>query len=139
MLLLCTLSTIIQIYIFLTFVSDVESVPFSALDLTSASLASAFQSFMLGAGYPTNVPHYTRSFPMPTRLTSHGVINTAGKKVWREDGPTGGKCLWELHGVWGWDLNKKEGVVLRENYFVKDPNNGKKVSGQFHNILKGLD
>ena len=89
---------------------------------------------MLGAGYPTSVPHYTRSFPMPTRFTSNCVINPAGRKAWREDGPTGGRCLWELHGVWGWDLNKQEGIVLRENYFVKDPNNGKKVGDQFHNM-----
>lgn len=64
---------------------------------------------------------------MPTRLTSHEVLNTSGRKVWREDGPTQGRCLWEMHGVWGWDTNKKEGVVLRENYFVKDPMSNKKV------------
>lgn len=32
-----------------------------------------------------------------------------------------------MHGVWGYDTNKKEGVVLRENYFVKNPETGKKV------------
>jgi hypothetical protein len=32
-----------------------------------------------------------------------------------------------MHGVWGWDLKKDEGVVLRENYFVKDPMTGRKV------------
>jgi hypothetical protein len=82
---------------------------------------------MLGAGYPTSVPHWTRSFPVPTRLTSHSVLNSTGRKAWREDGPTEGKCLWEMHGVWGWDLNKNQGVVLRENYFVKDPMTGRKV------------
>jgi hypothetical protein len=82
---------------------------------------------MLGSGHPTLVPHWTRSFPMPTRLTSHSVLNPAGRKAWREDGPTEGKCLWEMHAVWGWDLKKDEGVVLRENYFVKDPMTGRKV------------
>jgi hypothetical protein len=90
--------------------------------------ASALQSFMLGAGIPTSVPCWTRSFPMPTRLTSHATLNPLGRKAWRIDGPTEGKCLWEMHGVWGWDLDKKEGIVLRENYFVKHPQDGHKVS-----------
>ena len=92
-----------------------------------AQLATAFQSFMLGAGHPTAVGHWTRSFPMPTRLTSQRVINTAGQKAWRDDGPTMGKCLWEFHGVWGWDERKQEGVVLRESYFKQDPQSGRKV------------
>ena len=50
-----------------------------------------------------------------------------GRKAWRKDGPTNGKCVWEMHGVWGYDVLKKEGVVLRENYFVKHPMTGKKV------------
>ena len=89
--------------------------------------ANPIQSFTLGAGHPTKVGHWTRSFPMPTRLTSYEVLNKAGKKVWRDDGPTDGKCLWEMHGVWGWDRNKKEGIVLRENYFKRHPITGKDV------------
>lgn len=38
---------------------------------------------MLGAGYPTLVPHWTRSFPMPTRLTSRNMRNIKGRKVSR--------------------------------------------------------
>lgn len=83
---------------------------------------------MLGAGHPTSVPHWTRSFPVPTRLTSHSILNTVGRKAWHQYGPTEGKCLWEMHGVWGWDSNKNEGVVLRENYFVRDPMTGRKVT-----------
>ena len=30
--------------------------------------------------------------------------------------------------MWGYDVLKKEGVVLRENYFVKHPMTGKKVN-----------
>ena len=82
---------------------------------------------MLGSGYPTLVAHWTRSFPFPTRHTSHSVLNSASRKAWRSDGPTQGICVWEMHDVWGWDKNKKEGVVLRENYFVKDPRTGRKV------------
>jgi hypothetical protein len=65
---------------------------------------------------------------MPTSLTSHRVLNPGGRKAWRADGPTGGRCLWEMHEVWGWDDGKKKGVVLRENYFVKHPMTGQKVS-----------
>jgi hypothetical protein len=83
---------------------------------------------MLGSGHPTSVPIWTRSFPLPTRLTSHGILNPLGRKVWLPNGPTGGKCVWEMHGVWGWDVNKNDGVVLRENYFVKHPFEGRKVS-----------
>ena len=89
--------------------------------------ASAFQSFMLASGYPTSVGFWTRTFPFPTRRTAYNVLNPMGRKAWRKDGPTNGKCVWEMHGVWGYDLLKKEGVVLRENYFVKHPMTGKKV------------
>jgi hypothetical protein len=109
-----------------TFVSGRISLSVSASNLPF--VASAFQSFLLGSGHPTRVPFWSRSFPVPTRLTSYGILNSIGRKAWLSDGPTQGKCLWELHGVWGWDLNKNEGVVLRENYFVKHPTTGKKVS-----------
>ena len=65
---------------------------------------------------------------MPTRLASQKVLNTARQKAWLEDGPTQGRCLWEMHGVWGYDVQKKAGVVLRENYFVRDPMTNKPVS-----------
>jgi hypothetical protein len=54
------------------------------------SLASALAGFTLGAGHPTSVPFYSRSFPMPTKLTHHVTVNEKGRKVWRDDGPTGG-------------------------------------------------
>ena len=89
--------------------------------------ASPLHSFALGAGHPQNVPHYTRSFPMPTKLTSYELLNTEEINVWRADGPTGGQCLWEVHGVWGWDKHKKEAVALRESYFEKHPMTDKNV------------
>ncbi|PFH50868.1 glycoside hydrolase family 5 protein [Amanita thiersii Skay4041] len=97
------------------------------VDLHLSHIPSAFQSFQLGAGHPTLVPTWTRSFPMPTSRTSQTLLNTEGRKSWRTDGPTGGECLWEMHGVWGWDIKKKEAVVLRENYFVKHPLTNKKI------------
>ncbi|OBZ77054.1 hypothetical protein A0H81_02987 [Grifola frondosa] len=71
-------------------------------DLHLAHVPTAFQSFML-------------------------MLNTARQRAWREDGPTQGRCLWEMHGVWGWDEKKDEGVVLRESYFKKHPMTGRKV------------
>ncbi|KAK0458583.1 glycoside hydrolase [Desarmillaria tabescens] len=96
-------------------------------DLHLAHMPTAFESFQLGSGHPTEVAVYTRSFPMPTRKTSSAILNTEGEKVWRPDGPSQGQCIWEMHGVWGWDVNKKEGVILRENYFVKHPMTGQKI------------
>ncbi|EIN14712.1 glycoside hydrolase [Punctularia strigosozonata HHB-11173 SS5] len=96
-------------------------------DLHLSHVPSAMQSFLLGSGHPTRVGHWTRSFPMPTRLTGSEVLNPHGKTCWRADGPTSGQCIWEMHGVWGWDKRKDEGVVLRESYFVKHPMTGKKV------------
>ncbi|RDB17369.1 hypothetical protein Hypma_001831 [Hypsizygus marmoreus] len=96
-------------------------------DLHLAEMPTAFQSFQLGAGHPTEVAVYTRSFPMPTRHTTHSVLNRDKRVVWRSDGPTQGKCIWQIHDVWGWDQNKNEAVVLRETYFSKHPKTGKKV------------
>ena len=64
---------------------------------------------------------------MPTKLTSYELLNSEEINVWREDGPTGGQCLWEMHGVWGWDKRKNEAVALREHYFQKHPMTDKKV------------
>ncbi|KIK98867.1 glycoside hydrolase family 5 protein [Paxillus rubicundulus Ve08.2h10] len=96
-------------------------------DLHLSYVPSAFESFMLGSGYPTLVSHWTRSFPMPTRLTSRSVLNPDNRSAWRPDGPTQGKCIWEMQGVWAWDKVKNEGVILRENYFGKHPGTGRKI------------
>ncbi|KAJ3764474.1 glycoside hydrolase family 5 protein [Lentinula raphanica] len=96
-------------------------------DLHLSAVPSAFESFQLGAGHPTEVSVWTRSYPMPTRKTGSAVLNMEMRKVWKEDGPTKGQCLWEMHGVWGWDKNKNTAIVLRENYFKKHPTTGKKI------------
>ncbi|KAF9554990.1 cytoplasmic protein [Agrocybe pediades] len=97
-------------------------------DLHLSHIPSAFQSFQLGAGHPTLVPTYTRSFPMPTKHTSYTMLNTAGVKAWRPDGPTKGRCLWEYHDVWRWDKASNKAVILRENYFRKHPDTGEKMN-----------
>jgi len=62
---------------------------------------------------------------MPTRCNE--LLNPQGCKAWREDGPTGGRALWEMHGVWEWDSTKHAGTVLSETYFVNDLVTGRKV------------
>ncbi|KAG6846502.1 hypothetical protein H0H93_013557, partial [Arthromyces matolae] len=98
-------------------------------DLHFSYMPTAFESFQLGAGHPTSVAVYTRSFPLPTRQTSTAILNPHGRSAWRPDGPSGGKCIWELHDVWGWDRTRDEPVLLRENYFVKNPATGSKMDG----------
>ena len=89
--------------------------------------ASAFQSFQLGAGHPTLVSTWTRSYIMPTKRTSYTLLNTTKTKAWRPDGPTQGRCLWEYHDVWRWNTMTDQAVVLRENYFSRHPDTGKKI------------
>ncbi|KAE9405555.1 glycoside hydrolase family 5 protein [Gymnopus androsaceus JB14] len=96
-------------------------------DLHLSAVPTAFESFQLGAGHPTEVAVWTRSFPKPTRKTGRVVLNLNKRNVWKEHGPTKGQCLWEMHGVWGWDKNKNEAIVLRESYFGKHPMSGKKI------------
>ncbi|PPQ65139.1 hypothetical protein CVT24_003229 [Panaeolus cyanescens] len=96
-------------------------------DLHLSHVPSAFQSFQLGAGHPTLVSTWTRSFPMPTRHTSTTLLNTAKVKAWRQDGPTSGRCLWEYHDVWRWSNKSNKAVSLREHYFSVHPDTGKQV------------
>ncbi|KAG6816119.1 hypothetical protein H0H93_008506 [Arthromyces matolae] len=49
------------------------------------------------------------------------------RSAWHPDGPSGGKCIWELHDIWGWNRTRYEPVLLRENYFIKNPATGSKV------------
>ena len=58
---------------------------------------------------------------MPTKCTGQQLLNPQGRKAWREDGPTRGQDLWEMHGVWVRDSAKNTGAVLHEKYFVSDP------------------
>ncbi|EKM78270.1 hypothetical protein AGABI1DRAFT_75777, partial [Agaricus bisporus var. burnettii JB137-S8] len=96
-------------------------------ELHLSHIPSTIESFQLGAGHPTLVRGWTRSWPMPSRQTKQTILNEGKKRAWKEDGPTKGQCLWEMHGVWGWCKTKNQAVVLRENYFLKHPVSGKKV------------
>ncbi|KAG9124154.1 hypothetical protein FRC07_012642 [Ceratobasidium sp. 392] len=94
-------------------------------DLHLHDTPNALQSFALGAGHAVPIPHYVRSWPFPTRIGKTVLRNRKGTTAWREDGPTKGQCIWEMHGVWGWDKKKNEGVPLRESYFKNHPQTGR--------------
>ncbi|EKM57344.1 glycoside hydrolase family 5 protein [Phanerochaete carnosa HHB-10118-sp] len=96
-------------------------------DLHLGPVPTPLQSFTLGAGHPTEVGVWTRSFLIPTRRTSQVILNKADRKIWYHDGPTGERCIWEMLGIWGWDCNKKEGIVPRENHFKKHSMTNAKV------------
>ena len=74
------------------------------------------------------VAKWTRSFPMPTKLTHHTLLNPKGVMAWKTDGPTQGRCVWDYHDVWRWSKAEDKAVVLRENYFRLCPESGKEVS-----------
>lgn len=93
--------------------------------------ASAFESFQLGAGHPTMVGTWMRSFPVPTKLTHYTLLNKKGVKAWAPDGPTQGRCIWEYHDLWRWSSTTDKPVILRENYFKRHPDTGKEVSHLF--------
>jgi DNA polymerase family A len=65
---------------------------------------------------------------MPTKHAGQTLLNPQGRKAWRENGPTGGQDLWEMHGVWEWDSTKNSAAVPREDYFVNYPATGRKVA-----------
>ena len=64
---------------------------------------------------------------MPTKHTAHTLLNASKTKVWRPDGPTQGRCIWEYHDVWRWSDASNKAVALRENYFRQNPETGGKV------------
>jgi hypothetical protein len=66
------------------------------------------------------VPHYTRSFPFPTKISKHVTANTKSTSAWTTS------CPWEEAGVWRWSDQKKCAVGLQEDYFTKDAQ-GRKI------------
>ena len=64
---------------------------------------------------------------MPTKLTSYTILNTKKVKAWHPDGPMQGRCLWEYHDVWHWNIETNQAVILHEDYFSKHPDAGKKL------------
>ena len=70
---------------------------------------------------------WSRSFPLPTRISHYTLLNENGVKAWAPDGPTQGRCIWEYHDVWRWSKATDKPVILRESYFRQHPDTGKKV------------
>jgi len=84
---------------------------------------SAFQSFTLGDGIPTEIEVWIRSWPYPTRKHSTRVVNTECESAWLNRRP----CVWRQHGVWDVDEATKNPVLLQKEYFTKDPKTGNPV------------
>lgn len=59
-------------------------------------MPNALQSMRLAAGIPQEVPHYTQSWPVPSRHTSTSSVNPNGICAWLK----GRKDIWLEHGVY---------------------------------------
>lgn len=75
------------------------------------------------------VPLYTRSFPWPTRLSKHVLVNPDGVVAWSKGEKSNHRdlCPFEKEGVWRWSDVKNKAVALQEDYFSKD-RSGQKVN-----------
>lgn len=94
-------------------------------DLHLGPFPTPLQSFSSGAGHPTRVSNWVRTFPWPTRRSGSTLLNPSGVSVWRADGPTKGECPWEREGVWRWSAQKGRAVPLQSDYFAKDRDGNK--------------
>lgn len=91
-------------------------------DLHLGQFPSPLQSFSLGAGHPTKIPNYVRSFPFPTRKSGTVLANPTSTSAWKNT-----QCIWEKEGVWRWSDQRKEGIALQDDYFSKNKD-GKPVN-----------
>lgn len=89
-------------------------------DLHLGQFPTPLEGMAMGAGHPTEVATYVRSWPHPTRVSHREMGNTDGISAWAKSGPLGGRCLWEAEGVWSWSAEKKRPIALQEDYFAKD-------------------
>ena len=72
---------------------------------------TAFQSILLGAGFPQDVGVWEQRFSGP-KLLERRRINPQGVRVWRE----GCECIWRAHGVWDIAADGQP-RLLRPGYF----------------------
>jgi hypothetical protein len=105
-------------------------------DLHIGFFPSLIQSLALGSGYPQRVPYYVKSWPWPTRQSHQALLDPKGRSAWLTadrtspviDRPRGmGKCVWHTHGVWDWDEQKKQPIVLQGDYFDHDHRAGREA------------
>lgn len=105
-------------------------------DLHIGLFPSFIQSLALGSGYPQKVPYYVKSWPWPTRQSHQTLLDPMGRSAWLKaagakpvvDQPRGmGKCVWHNHGVWDWDEQKKQPVILQRDYFDHDHRAGREA------------
>ena len=73
---------------------------------------------------------YVKSWPFPTRVSHHSIVDPLGTSCWFSDAMDGGmgQCIWRAHGAWEWDRQKEQPVILCDDFFERDPRPGKEHS-----------
>jgi hypothetical protein len=94
-------------------------------DLHIGFYPGLLQSLALGSGFSQAVPFYVKSWPFPSRQTHKSIVDPLGKSAWLKDSILG-QCIWRAHGAWEWDTEKKEPVILRQDFFTRDPRPGQR-------------
>ena len=102
-------------------------------DLHIGHCPSLAQSLALGSGHAQKVDYYVKSWPFPTRVSHRSLIDPHGRSIWlspekQTSDKTSrglGQCVWQAHGVWVWDGQKKAAVILEDDYFNLDHRPGR--------------
>jgi hypothetical protein len=92
-------------------------------DLHIGFFPSLLQSLALGSGFKQAVPFYVKSWPFPSRQSHKSIVDPLSKSAWLKDSMLG-QCVWRAHGAWEWNTEKKEPVILRQDFFTRDPRPG---------------
>lgn len=77
----------------------------------SGPAPTAWQTLLLGAGYPQMVENWSTTLPYLLRLGQRR-LNPRGLRAWQE----GRGCIWQQHGVWRVGAEGPE--LLRPDYFA---------------------
>lgn len=81
--------------------------------LAQGEVPTAFQTMLLGAGYPQEVGVWKTGVRGERQVDSR-LVNTAGVSVWMDGHPP----IWRQHGVWGVDAQGKP-ELRRPHYFAR--------------------
>ena len=117
---------------------DLTVVP-SEQKLQKGTSPTSWQAILLGSGRSCEVDTYDvgglGSYKSGTQL-----VDPKGQQAWlasdhddtkygwkRDPGWKLGECLWAQHGVW----DPKGDVLLKKDYFTKDPRNGQNVTYEY--------
>lgn len=74
---------------------------------------TAFQSMLLGAGFPQDIGMWEQRLTGP-KLLKRRRVNPQGVRIWRD----GHDCIWKQHGVWDVGADGQP-QLLRPGYFAQ--------------------